>query len=338
MGRHRKSGGTLPPYVYVDHRRYHYRPYEGKGKLAKPIRLCGSDAPLSEVWAAWEAQQGKATNTFAALARRYLKSAKFKSRSPRTQHDYHGCYERVCRAELTDDRRFGDLDLDEITPGMILKYLELRADQRAPVTGNREKAFISVVFSWGYARDLAPPNPCLRVARNTEVARSTYVSDAEYQYIYDLAGACAPAYIRPAMELAYLCRMRKVEVLALSVADIKPEGVLVRRTKGSRDGLTRWSPRLRQAIDHAKTASTIAGLTVIRGRDGQPIKESTFDTAWQRLQVLAAKRGGNRIWFHDLKAKGISDFDGDKKKAGGHRSEQMVERYNRKLMEVDATR
>lgn len=338
MGRHRKSDNKLPPYVYPDHGRYQYRPYEGQGKLAKPVRLCGIDAPLSEVWAAWEAQQGKPTYNFATLARRYLKSDKFKSRSPRTQHDYHGCYERVCRAELTDDRRFGDLALDEITPGMIRKYLDMRAEQGAPVTGNREKAFISLVFSWGYERDLAPPNPCLRVSRNAEVARSTYVSDAEYQYIYDLARTHAPAYIRPSTELAYLCRMRKVEVLALSIADIKAEGVLVRRTKGSRDGLTRWSPRLRQVIDDAKAASRIAGLTVIRGRDGQPINESTFDTAWQRLQVLAVKRGGTRIWFHDLKAKGINDFEEDKKKAGGHRSEQMVERYNRKLMELDATR
>ncbi len=39
----------------------------------------------------------------------------------------------------------------------------------------------------------------------------------------------------------------------------------------------------------------------------------------------------------DLKAAGVSDFDGDKKKASGHKSERMVSVYDRKRIEVDAT-
>jgi hypothetical protein len=37
-----------------------------------------------------------------------------------------------------------------------------------------------------------------------------------------------------------------------------------------------------------------------------------------------------RINQHDLKAAGVSDFDGDKKLATGHKSERMVDVYDRK--------
>jgi hypothetical protein len=45
-----------------------------------------------------------------------------------------------------------------------------------------------------------------------------------------------------------------------------------------------------------------------------------------------------RFTFHDLKAKGVSDFDSDKKLASGHRSDSMVDVYVRKPGLVDATK
>ena len=44
-----------------------------------------------------------------------------------------------------------------------------------------------------------------------------------------------------------------------------------------------------------------------------------------------------RFSFHDLKAKGVSDFTGDKKKASGHKSQRMVDIYDRKRIEIEAT-
>jgi hypothetical protein len=42
--------------------------------------------------------------------------------------------------------------------------------------------------------------------------------------------------------------------------------------------------------------------------------------------------------FHDLKAKGVSDFDGDKQAAGGHKSASMVNTYNRKKGKISPTK
>ena len=44
------------------------------------------------------------------------------------------------------------------------------------------------------------------------------------------------------------------------------------------------------------------------------------------------------VRIQDLKAKGVSDFDGDKKKASGHKSEAMVAVYDRKITEIESTR
>lgn len=42
--------------------------------------------------------------------------------------------------------------------------------------------------------------------------------------------------------------------------------------------------------------------------------------------------------FHDLKAAGVSDYDGDKLAASGHKDAKMLKVYDRKKIEVDATK
>jgi hypothetical protein len=221
---------------------------------------------------------------------------------------------------LKDTRPFGATCVDEITPGVIAAYRDKRGEDKAPVTGNREMAYLSLIFSWGYERELVKANPVKGVKRHTERPRERYIEDWEYQLVYDLAAT--PHYLRPAMELAYLCRLRKIEVLAFSrLKDLTTEGVIARRVKRSRTQIVTWSDRLRDAVAAGGGASTVASVYVIHDRRGQRIRESTFDTAWQRLMVKASRRGlKSRFTFHDIKAKGVSDFDGDKQRAAGHRT------------------
>jgi hypothetical protein len=143
------------------------------------------------------------------------------------------------------------------------------------------------------------------------------------------------------MELAYLCRLRKIEVLAFSrLKDLTSEGVIARRVKRSRTQIVTWSDRLRDAVAACDgAASTVASVYVIHDRRGQRIRESTFDTAWQRLMVRAARQGlKERFTFHDLKAKGVSDFDGDKQRAAGHRTARAAAIYDRKVEHIKPTK
>ena len=78
---------------------------------------------------------------------------------------------------------------------------------------------------------------------------------------------------------------------------------------------------------------------LIHNKNGQKIPDETFSSAWQRLMKRAVANGlKERFTFHDLKAKGVSDFDGDKKLASGHRTDAMVDVYDRKPSQVKATK
>jgi hypothetical protein len=72
------------------------------------------------------------------------------------------------------------------------------------------------VFSWAYERDLAKRNPVKDVKRLPEPARTRYVEDWEYEAVYRQARTKVKAtYLVPDMELAYLMRLRQVEVRTL---------------------------------------------------------------------------------------------------------------------------
>ena len=97
--------------------------------------------------------------------------------------------------------------------------------------------------------------------------------------------------------------------------------------------LTLWSDRLKKAVETGLHGCIRTAEMTIVNRNGSPVKKSSFQTTWQRRMVNFEPR----FSFHDLKAAGVSDFDGDKKAASGHKSERMVNVYDRKRIEVDAT-
>ena len=69
------------------------------------------------------------------------------------------------------------------------------------------------------------------------------------------------------------------------------------------------------------------------------MRMETFRTAWGRLMTKALAQGlKERFTFHDLKAKGVSDFEGDKRRAAGHRSVQMAEVYDSRTDVVEPTK
>jgi len=121
------------------------------------------------------------------------------------------------------------------------------------------------------------------------------------------------------MELAYLCAIRKAEVLDLMRTDLLPEGISIRRDKGSKDNIILWSDRLEKAVNDA-LAMKPTSMYIIHDRAGMKVLESSFNTAWQRLKA--------GFTFHDLKAKGVSDSKAAN--PAGHKSSNMIELYRRK--------
>lgn len=311
MGRRRsKEQAWLPAGVYGD--RYGYftkKPYR---------RLARADATRSEVWAAFETLGQPHKGTLRWLTEEYCKSDRFQGLASKTRKEAESALTRVVQAR-TKSGTFGDTPVTAITPGVIRRYLDSRDK---PVAANREVAYLSAAFSWAYERDMVKLNPCRGVRRNPEQERDRYVTDEELQ----AALQSTRSYLRIFIELAYLLAARKGEVLDLRRDDLLPEGVRVRRSKGSKTNIVRWSPRLEQAVNAALgLPSEVASFFLLHDANGQPIRSSTLDTAWQRADLPFTP--------HDLKRKGVSDSKSDN--PAGHRDRRMVARYRVKPEEVE---
>jgi integrase len=338
MGRKRKKENSkLPPYVYLSQGRYIYRPYTD-GKLKTPIRLCSEKSSLSEVWAAYEAMTEDFHGSLRWLLDAYCLSSEFLRLKPKTQREFLRQKEAICSFPTSTGKPFGDIALRSITPPTIRKFLDKRG-QTAPVSANREAALISKAFSWGREYGKCTDNPCLGVRRNQEQPRQRYVTDDEYQLVYDLALKAQP-WLSIAMEIAFLCRARLGEIINLQERHKLDEGLLIERSKKSKTQIILYGDRLNSALE---ASTNLPGVSwqryLLHDSNGQRIKEYTFKSAWQRLMQRATKTGlKTRFTFHDLKAKGVSDFDGDKKLASGHRTDKMVDVYDRKPGTVNPTR
>lgn len=368
MNKRKRENSKLPPRVYKDRSRYYYRPYlgreNGKPKYGKFIRLCGLDASIAEVWAAYENVINKKDNTLDWLVNKYLESDQYRALSAASRKEYTNYAKIILSFALTNGRRFGEAPLDKINKRVIRGYLDAYP---AKVSANRHIEFMSGVFSWGEERfAIVTANPCKGVKKNTEESRTRYIEDWEYAVTYACAMTMRNTMFAHAMELSYLCRARRDEVFSLTSKNLRKEGVWLRRGKGSLDEITLWSDRLREAIDAAKKINAQAPTPInsprylMRRTDGGKYRKNALDSAWQRVTKKAktngaelpdylledAKRDGARIHngkvmidggftFHDIKAKGITDHV---EQHGGHKSARMKGVYVRKPEQIKSTR
>lgn len=331
----KRRSDKLPPYVYKRKSRYELRVYVGKNQPMKAVYLCQPDAPISEVWQAYERLQHEKVINLRWLLNEYRQSPQFKKLSATTQRDRFAMIDRIIAYKMKSGKAFGEAEIKRITSGSLRKYLDARERDKAPVSGNRELAIISVAWNWALERDMTLlTNPCQVVKPNQEQARTRYVSEDEYQAVYD----AAPRYIKQGMELAYLCRMRRIEIINATRAQILKEGFDTKRGKGSRDAITEWSDRLSEAV---KPSEGVSSIYILHNDNGQKITEHAFKSAWRRLQAKMPKLGVEKFNFHDIKAKGVSDViggDDEKMDASGHKDRKTMLKYDRKKRVVKPTK
>ena len=183
------------------------------------------------------------------------------------------------------------------------------------------------ILGYGYEYGWVESNACDAVKPYKMKPREKYVTDAEYARMHD----SAPPTLQVIMELCYICAARGQDIRALRLDDIKEDGLLVVQQKTGKKQLKLWNDRLRAAVEKAqgirkeKLARTKhESMLLIVARGGHAYTQDGLTTIFQK-----AKYEGQDWSLHDLKAKGISDFEGDKQEFSGHKSRLMVERYNR---------
>ena len=332
----------LPKYVYAKGGWYVYRRYlgveSGKAQFAPDRKLCMIDEPVAEVWRAFRALAAGARNdTLAWLFGEYLTSPQYNKLAEHTRKMYIRNARTIEQTQLKDGSLFGEAEIVALTPGGFRRYMDKRSEG-AYVQANRELSFMKTAFAWAFERDLIKSNPVLTVKRNKETARDKYITDAEYAFVCERASAP----VRAAMELAYLCRARIDEVMSFDRDMIGEDGLLLERNKGSKTQVIGWTPRLREAIRLGRVGRNnmpkVSRFIISKG-DGSQMNYEGFKSAWARLKAKC-KREGMAVTFtyHDIKAKGVSDFEGNKHAASGHKSPRMTAVYDRKTEIIKATR
>ncbi|MCI4412135.1 MAG: tyrosine-type recombinase/integrase [Thiotrichales bacterium] len=330
----------LPKYVGISKGRYIYRPYNtDTKKKGKEIVLCTVDKSIAEVWSRYEQVTIiEVKKTLRWAISQYLASGDFDALGELSKQDYLKHSKQIVNTPMLSGLIFGDIMFEQITTGALQKYHDKRS-KKAPVTANKEIGFLSVVYNWHKRRDNVRNNPATGIKKNSTKPRDRYVTDNEYNAFIAIAYASGSRYIAPMMEIAYLCRARRIEIINMKKDDIGTEGLMLRRAKGSKTQIIGWTDRLKTAVNILVDQSEkINSQWLVHDRDGQQINDSSFETAWHRLQQKYKESGMTGFTFHDLKAKGVSDFDGDKLKASGHKTTAMLNVYDRTLDTVIATK
>ena len=357
----------IPARLYFDARkgagRWYMLTRDAAGKQQRKD-VASRDARLSDLHAIAEAAAGVDRHSVRYLCEEFEKSTQFAELLPTTRADYKYCHGVVVSFRSAKLGLLGDMAVSKLSPPTLQAIIDKMATT-GPSKAAHALRYLRRLFKWGVQRGHCADNAARGVEQPTErkLRRlpDPVVMAAVVRYAFArgavkarATGAC-PSYLWAVMDIAYLCRLRGIEVVTMTDAHALEEGVMTNRRKGSRDNIVRWTPRLRaawQTLEVRRAAIWTAQSAPIPMRpenrplviseDGTALKKSGLNTAWQRFIRDAIKDGvlttDQRFSLHDLKRRGITDTAGtraDKQEASGHRTAAMLDVYDLSVPVVD---
>jgi integrase len=274
-------------------------------------------------------------NTFYWLINKFINSEKFKNLANGTQSKYITS-KRVLEQQIKLNGIYiplGQLEIKLITKPFMHEIMDKRLSDykdrnlKGEAMINYEVALLSSAISWGLNHvsklDLMI-NPLAGIEKLKAPVNERYVTHAEYTKQYNLSSPLLRAFF----EVCYLCACRSIEVRNLTDKSIEGDKLLVKRTKGSKHTYIMISPRLKLALDSAKSLRKQAKISRIDNNQhifvdskGYQLKRGYFKNEMAKLKRLM----GAEYWTaHQLKSKGLTDAK-DKNMAG--LTEAMKKRY-----------
>jgi len=205
---------------------------------------------LAEIWQAFENLKKTAATTFLKLSNEYQQTLMFRELSPLTQRDYLYCHQSIAGRQTTSGK-LGDLPIKNWTRGLVRKFRDKRGEE-SKSRANKELSYIKLLLNWAVEYEKIPENPANGISKLKVPPRQHYAEDRDYYFLLEVAKKSGYNYMPYAMELAYLCRMRLIEVLDFTDANEIPDGLVINRRKNSKTNITEWEPRLKQIWDELK--------------------------------------------------------------------------------------
>lgn len=234
---------------------------------------------------------------------------KARTLSPRTRDDY-----AASAVEINDV--FGDMHPTALTANHVSTFLEDEAMAGRAVRANRDRSYLSAMFSWMLRKAECPGlelNPCLKsagVQRNPESKRDRYVTDHEYSTI----SARAPQMVRDAMALEYFTLQRPGDILRLTRANVVPHNgrrvLMLTQSKTGKTVRISLEGELEVIIDRLIAQADLRTLLYAR-RGKNRGKAYTENSISGMIRKYCNPRHGEKIasfGLQDLKAKGATDM------------------------------
>ncbi|OBZ22467.1 integrase [Pseudomonas protegens] len=351
---------ALPAAVYFDQRNegVWYTLHRDETGTQRRRNIAPAGVSLAELHQIMDEVSNVDRGTLRYVCAQFHDSDRYKKLSSKTHDDY--CYSRDVLLNIPTKlgKPLGDLAVRKFTSALVQRIVDRLADEGTPSKAAHALRYLRRVLQWGRNRGFLEVNPALGIEAPVERKQRRLPNHQVMDTLIDRAiargrlqrnekGGC-PEYLGYVMELAYLCRLRGIEVVTLTDENELESGILTNRRKGSRDNIVRWTPRLRRVWENAKayrakiwakrkTAIPImpSRRNIIVASHGGPLRKSSLDTAWQRFITLAIAdeiiTPEQRFALHDLKRRGITDTTGnraDKQEASGHRDPKMMDVYD----------
>lgn len=301
-----------------------YFTYDTGGKPRKEIPLGTNYLLAVQKWA--EMHESKPTEklTVAFVIGKYRASQQFDDVSLGTQADYSFALDKLALA-------FGDAPLDEVRPSHVTLYLDKRG-MESKHRALREKAVLSMIFTWAMARDYCTVNPVAAIkTKRLPGRKSVYITDELLESVYQKA---SPS-LKDAIDLAYYLGQRPADVLAMSESDIRSAFFDFTQNKtGTGMRITATATELdalMKRIALRKQHFPIHCMQLLVDESGKPMTKAKLRSRFEAARDAAGVDGA-KFQFRDLRRKAGADL---RDQAGleaaqdllGHKSITMTEHY-----------
>ncbi len=214
---------------------------------------------------------------------------------------------------------FGQMLPSEVRPHHVSEYLDIGEKADRAVRANRERSCLSACMSWmlrsNHGGLLA--NPCMRasgVKRNSETERDRYVTDDEYNAVFEVAGRA----VRLMMELTYRTLQRpESDIIAWTTSNVVTKGgEKVLRFEQHKTHVAvdiALSGRLGELVQGAIGEIPILREPIVHSLKGEKYSYSGLSAMLKRAQRQVRKSNSKlrempSFGFRDLKGKGATDM------------------------------
>jgi len=322
MGRKRQHKNRhLPPRMHQKGKSYYLVVWNGSRNVWKKIGSTYAEAMIEYTKLERLGERPLASRKFKSLVKEY-KLSEFPGLAKSTRASYELALDNILKA-------FGEADVDQILPAHIGKYMDLRSSKHS---ANKEKAVMSRIFQLGIRWGWVTENPARLIDYHPTKRRRRIITKSEWNAVQLAAGSDLVPVL---MDLLYITGLRIGDTLKLRFDDVTKDGILVRQSKNSVEGIYELTDALANVIERASKLHVKPGVVKLL-RPGTTIihtrrmKQYSYYGIRSIFRRVVDRAGIEDLHIHDIRRTAITNAKKQGRRAQEfslHRTESEANAY-----------